>query len=42
MKFRTAESNDLEFIVEMLADDELGEKREDYRTPLPDCYIKSF
>ncbi|HEY4552245.1 MAG TPA: GNAT family N-acetyltransferase [Bacillaceae bacterium] len=37
-----AEVQDLERIVQMLADDELGSKRERYENPLPDCYLKAF
>lgn len=40
--FRNAEEKDLESIVEMLADDVLGSKRERYEQPLPDSYRKAF
>lgn len=42
MKFRQATKNDIPFIVEMLADDELGKKRENFRIPLPDVYLEVF
>lgn len=42
MKFRKATFDDVPRIVEMIADDELGKTREDFRDPLPDAYIKAF
>ena len=33
--FRKAEEGDILEIVKMLADDELGSKREDYKVPIP-------
>ena len=42
LKFRIAIKQDLDRIVEMLADDVLGSKRERYERPLPDSYIKAF
>nr|WP_108587390.1 GNAT family N-acetyltransferase [Paenisporosarcina sp. OV554] len=42
LKFRIATKQDLDSIVEMLADDVLGSKRERYERPLPDSYIKAF
>lgn len=42
MKIRRAESKDLNQIVAMLADDELGKLREDYRQPLPASYLEAF
>lgn len=42
VKFRIATESDLASIVEMLADDVLGSKRERYEKPLPDSYIKAF
>ncbi len=33
--FRKARKGDIPNIVKMLADDELGSKREDYKVPLP-------
>ncbi|MCX6079637.1 MAG: GNAT family N-acetyltransferase [Chloroflexi bacterium] len=40
--FRLAIRDDLPEIVRMLADDELGRQREDYKLPLPDCYFEAF
>ncbi|WP_409177302.1 GNAT family N-acetyltransferase [Brevibacillus fortis] len=40
--FRVATAKDLNRIVQMLADDELGKTRERYETPLPESYIKAF
>ncbi|MER2258648.1 MAG: GNAT family N-acetyltransferase, partial [Priestia megaterium] len=40
--FREAVREDLDQIVEMLADDMLGSKRERYELPLPDCYVQAF
>ncbi|WP_280771614.1 GNAT family N-acetyltransferase [Salipaludibacillus daqingensis] len=40
--FRIATEQDLDKIVEMLADDVLGSKRERYEQPLPDSYTKAF
>lgn len=42
LKFRIATEQDLEKIVEMLADDVLGSKRERNERPLPDSYLKAF
>jgi GNAT superfamily N-acetyltransferase len=42
MKFRKATREDLPFIVQMLADDELGQIREDFRMPLPPQYYQAF
>ncbi|MEH7111420.1 GNAT family N-acetyltransferase [Neobacillus niacini] len=42
IKFRIATEQDLDRIVEMLADDELGRKRERYEQPLPESYTKAF
>lgn len=42
MNIRVAKQEDLEFIVEMIADDDLGKQREDFKRPLPDCYISAF
>ena len=42
LKFRIATEHDLDRIVEMLADDVLGSKRESYKQPLPDSYINAF
>jgi ribosomal protein S18 acetylase RimI-like enzyme len=42
MLFRKANEKDLQAIVRLLADDELGAKRERYDETLPDCYYKAF
>lgn len=40
--FRKARMEDLQQIVEMLADDILGKKREEIAEPLPDFYLEAF
>ena len=40
--FRKATEADIPNIVKMLADDELGSKREDYKVPLPKSYYVAF
>ena len=42
MKFRKATKNDILLILEMIADDELGKKRENFQIPLPSEYQKAF
>lgn len=42
MKFRKAIQQDVPFIVQMLADDELGKLRENYQDPLPGLYYEAF
>ncbi len=42
MKFRKVTKKDIAAIVEMIADDELGKKREDFQNPLPNEYYKAF
>jgi len=42
MKFRKATINDVSIIVEMIADDELGKKRENFQNPLPNDYLNAF
>lgn len=42
MKFRKATLDDVTIIVEMIADDKLGTKREDYQEPLPVSYLEAF
>lgn len=42
MNFRKATENDLPAIVEMMAEDVLGKKRENYQNPLPVEYIEAF
>ncbi|MDX1453974.1 MAG: GNAT family N-acetyltransferase [Gammaproteobacteria bacterium] len=42
LTFRHARQEDLATLVAMLADDELGAQREDFRLPLPESYLESF
>lgn len=42
MKFRKAVKEDIPFIVQLLANDKLGQLREDYQHPLPDKYYQAF
>lgn len=42
MNFRKATENDVSTIIEMIADDELGRKRENYQNPLPKEYLEAF
>lgn len=42
LNFRKATKADVHYIVEMLADDELGSKREDFKTPIPPAYLSAF
>jgi len=42
LKFKLAESSNLESIVRLLADDPLGEKREEFKTPLSNAYLTAF
>jgi len=42
MEFRIANKNDLHSIVHLLADDELGSKRERFEEPLPEAYYEAF
>jgi ribosomal protein S18 acetylase RimI-like enzyme len=42
IKFRMATEQDLDGIVKMLADDELGSMRERYVQPLPESYKTAF
>ncbi|WHX25879.1 GNAT family N-acetyltransferase [Virgibacillus halodenitrificans] len=42
LKCKKAEIQDLHEIIELLADDELGRKRERFEDPLPESYIKAF
>lgn len=42
MNIRKAERKDLESIVEMIADDLLGKKRENFQIPLPKEYEDAF
>ena len=42
MKSRNATQGDIPSIVQLLADEELGQIREDFRTPLPATYYHAF
>lgn len=42
LHMRRATAEDLDTIVQMLANDPLGSKRERYATPLPDSYLRAF
>lgn len=42
MIIRQAKRNDVPFIVEMLANDDLGKLREDFQEPLPEKYYDAF
>lgn len=42
MIFRKARAEDLDDIVKMLAQDKLGQLREDYSHPLPESYLRAF
>ena len=39
---RKTEEDDIPNLVKLLADDELGSKREDYKVPLPKSYYDAF
>lgn len=42
MQFRKATTNNILSIVEMIADDPLGRKRENFTIPLPKTYYDTF
>ena len=42
MNFRKATIKDISKIVAMIADDELGKTRENFKNPLPTAYIEAF
>lgn len=42
LTFRMATAQDVDKIVQMLADDELGKTRERYEKPLPESYLQAF
>jgi len=42
MNFRKAQEKDISKIVAMIADDELGKTRENFRNPLPKEYLVAF
>ncbi|WP_452224997.1 N-acetyltransferase family protein [Lacinutrix chionoecetis] len=40
--YRKAAEKDLPLIIKMIADDELGKNRENFKNPLPNEYLKAF
>ena len=42
MNFRKATINDVSEIIKMMAEDELGQKREKFQNPLPNSYLEAF
>ena len=42
MNFRKATINDVSEIIKMMAEDELGKKRENFKNPLPNSYLEAF
>lgn len=42
LNYRRATESDLTTIIKMIADDELGKKRENFQTPLPKEYLIAF
>lgn len=42
MNIRRATEKDISKVIELLADDKLGEKREQNKEPLPDFYMEAF
>lgn len=42
MKFRKATTEDIPTIVQMLADDKLGQQRENFQLPIPKEYLEAF
>lgn len=42
MNFRKATINDVSEIIAMMAEDELGQKRENFKIPLPNYYLEAF
>ena len=42
MVIRRATEKDVPKIIEIIADDKLGKKREDFTTPLPKSYLEAF
>ena len=42
MNFRKAKRSDVPKIVQLLADDKLGQEREDFQDPLPEKYYLAF
>jgi GNAT superfamily N-acetyltransferase len=42
MKIRKATDKDIAAIIELIADDELGKEREQFKDPLPEVYFEAF
>lgn len=42
MNFRKVTKNDVSIIVEMIADDQFGKKRENFQQPIPKEYLIAF
>jgi len=42
LKFRIAKKDDVPFIISMIANDKLGNLRENYKEPLPEKYYQAF
>ncbi|HAA10593.1 MAG TPA: GNAT family N-acetyltransferase [Cytophagales bacterium] len=42
MRYRRAQRKDVPFIVALLANDQLGQMRENYTVPLPEVYYQAF
>lgn len=42
LEYRKANKKDVEWIVQLLAADPMGRKREEYADPLPEAYYKAF
>ena len=42
LTFRKIRETDLQFVVQLLANDKLGKLREDFQKPLPEKYLRAF
>ena len=42
ISIREANITDLPYIIKLMSDDNLGNQREEYKLPLPQCYIEAF
>lgn len=42
LKVREARADDVARIIEIMTEDVFGKEREDYRLPIPQCYIEAF
>lgn len=42
LTFRKAKKEDIEYIVKLLADDALGNQRENFQVPIPQSYVEAF